>query len=1166
MSSTGEKVFVHLQYQGPEVDPSDNEKDWQVTTCLSRDTTPDSFAALCTALFGAESVDLFSEDGTIISLSDIVNNLSSFSDSVITVISSDEREEEEEEEEEEVETAEHGIPWASRMKLQQSIIGILGANPGSEAAAAEMEEAVYTEAKDDVTEYGRLWSGLLSRLYADIPSTDEATSQTHGAPPSPRGFRDRQKLDPSFAVIFPLPSEYSNRSLTHTPKNALFSLTAESIHRLQWLRSATGLEQFSVTDLLKHFLSFCGRNHLERPTTPSQDMLDLATFTHAMLALPQMRRAGDGKKPLMRLFSILFSYLDLDGNGLIDRDELTSGLAVLCGGDKETKLKLTFMLFDEDSDGYLNREELFRYLRSLFRGCISLGMYVEMANEEGSLADLEAVETATITLAVDECFRESDTDFDGRLSLLEFQSWHNRRPHRLSWLAMLNSREYARGVKQPFASMSRNVGKATSKGKKEMKKEMKKETVANGREREREAEKEKKREVKQVSHERHPSLSSLSSSSHDPPPPPFYHRSPATTSTANTSFAEPSPPTGPTVPPEVETEYKFGFNAPDGSRVTFTTPDLEKVMSLRHESGLGMMRPEEMLKHFYEYSNEEGEIDRDAFDRCVLHLERVQRMFPWQQERLLKSLGNLFAWFDRDGNGKVDFREFTSGLAILCRGSRSSKLHILFDLADEDRDGFLSAGELYRLMASLYRGIVSSNSDAASVDPDVVEAMEKATVTKAVEECFADGDLDGDGRICFTEWEAWIQSEPPSITWMNALEIFEVAAYDHHYHPRHPPLFVPPPPPQRQAHTPEAPRYSTYVSTQQQQQRHNHGNHLYASAPERGSRSRSFTAGAANAPRRKQQPILPPKRQSGLRLSRVEEDDTNNDDADAAMLNAALARRRAAGRGRAISVQSIPTAHRQALPTLPTRGSSFRELPSPLSDNASEERCAVSLYVGSSLSLSLTDEDLDEVVRVSKVFSSVTLLELWRVLRSHSEGGYISSDSFTEAVLELSSTAPGRCAYIAKRLFESCDLNHDGVVDFSDLALSLALYTNEDTRTKIQHAFSVFVLLNVSTSGDLTFPQVRLIVKQMLIGVAGASIEFRNRPIHEKNRLISKVSCNYLFILYFCFCLNVVFLRFSYPSCFDLSSSLFPNGANPRCFLSSSLYLSRLSDSRPDNG
>jgi Ca2+-binding EF-hand superfamily protein len=58
----------------------------------------------------------------------------------------------------------------------------------------------------------------------------------------------------------------------------------------------------------------------------------------------------------------------------------------------------------------------------------------------------------------------------------------------------------------------------------------------------------------------------------------------------------------------------------------------------------------------------------------------------------------LFAQFDVKGTGYIDFEEFITGLAIVCRGTQNEKIHFLFNMYDVSHDNTVSKAELATLL------------------------------------------------------------------------------------------------------------------------------------------------------------------------------------------------------------------------------------------------------------------------------------------------------------------------------------------------------------------------------------------------------------------------------------------------------------------------------------
>eukprot|EP00746_Dinoflagellata_sp_MGD_P029446 gnl/MRDRNA2_/MRDRNA2_16971_c0_seq1.p1 gnl/MRDRNA2_/MRDRNA2_16971_c0~~gnl/MRDRNA2_/MRDRNA2_16971_c0_seq1.p1 ORF type:complete len:588 (+),score=103.53 gnl/MRDRNA2_/MRDRNA2_16971_c0_seq1:152-1765(+) len=68
-----------------------------------------------------------------------------------------------------------------------------------------------------------------------------------------------------------------------------------------------------------------------------------------------------------------------------------------------------------------------------------------------------------------------------------------------------------------------------------------------------------------------------------------------------------------------------------------------------------------------------------------------------------ESSTRLFELLDRDNSGSLDFFELMTGILVLCEGSRSQKLRLIFSLYDTDGSGYLDKDELLCLAQALVK-------------------------------------------------------------------------------------------------------------------------------------------------------------------------------------------------------------------------------------------------------------------------------------------------------------------------------------------------------------------------------------------------------------------------------------------------------------------------------
>ncbi|MGB1014700.1 MAG: EF-hand domain-containing protein, partial [Nannocystaceae bacterium] len=105
-----------------------------------------------------------------------------------------------------------------------------------------------------------------------------------------------------------------------------------------------------------------------------------------------------------------FSVLDVDGNGLLDREELYQAVRVLEAGDFAARSSLLFALHDGDDDGYVLQIEIERMI------------HIGMAENRLELPQ------AVVDRLLDALFSKVDRDGDGRITLPEFTDMFRRHP------------------------------------------------------------------------------------------------------------------------------------------------------------------------------------------------------------------------------------------------------------------------------------------------------------------------------------------------------------------------------------------------------------------------------------------------------------------------------------------------------------------------------------------------------------------------------------------------------------------------------------------------------------------------------------------------------------------------------------------------------------------
>ena len=177
---------------------------------------------------------------------------------------------------------------------------------------------------------------------------------------------------------------------------------------LDLVRELTGLPNFDVSSIVGLF------NQAQN----DMGLLDRNAFYQCFRRILEANPSATESKmqQLDMVLEKLFGIFDEDGSGYVDYTELMSGLTVLCGGDRDDKVRAAFALFDQDGDGYITRDEMYTYLASVFRVLYetnpNIGQHINASVEELAMA------------TTDQAFEDNDIDNDGRISFAEFTQWY----------------------------------------------------------------------------------------------------------------------------------------------------------------------------------------------------------------------------------------------------------------------------------------------------------------------------------------------------------------------------------------------------------------------------------------------------------------------------------------------------------------------------------------------------------------------------------------------------------------------------------------------------------------------------------------------------------------------------------------------------------------------
>ena len=121
------------------------------------------------------------------------------------------------------------------------------------------------------------------------------------------------------------------------------------------LRSLTHLNAYPVRVAFTAFA-----NHADE-----HGLITRSEFVKCLKSLS--RDEDDDDESRLVAFTSLYDIFDIDSNGVVDLNELSSGLGILCGGTASDKAAASFELYDVNGDGLITYDEMVVLLTSVFR-------------------------------------------------------------------------------------------------------------------------------------------------------------------------------------------------------------------------------------------------------------------------------------------------------------------------------------------------------------------------------------------------------------------------------------------------------------------------------------------------------------------------------------------------------------------------------------------------------------------------------------------------------------------------------------------------------------------------------------------------------------------------------------------------------------------------------
>jgi Ca2+-binding EF-hand superfamily protein len=163
---------------------------------------------------------------------------------------------------------------------------------------------------------------------------------------------------------------------------------------------------------------------------------------------------------------------------------------------------------------------------------------------------------------------------------------------------------------------------------------------------------------------------------------------------------------------------------PGNIKVGISPDDLEYLSEQTQLSNQAIF---DIFAKFSQELDHTTELDKEQFVRlyCSLRAEG--------EEKMKKIAEFAFHAFDRDKNGKIDFKEFIIAFSLTTRGNLRDKLNYTFDMYDVDSSGYVEVGEIRRVLDAML---------------SLLEADSQSGTSESIaQECLKILDTHKDGRI-----------------------------------------------------------------------------------------------------------------------------------------------------------------------------------------------------------------------------------------------------------------------------------------------------------------------------------------------------------------------------------------------------------------------------------
>merc|ERR1711871_508087 len=511
------------------------------------------------------------------------------------------------------------------------------------------------------------------------------------------------------------------------PRDLKLKIYPRDVEKQQLILDLTGMDDMSCDTIQEAF---------QDAAEKGKALINKSQFDRSIVSLVggEDLRQEEKKFLSFALSSIFFAYASPETE-LADSFEVGSGFSLFASGSKSEKLALAFQLLDVDEEGYVDKEQLCRYLRSFLTALAALTDHMGTVPSGDAL---RAIEDACFSVT-ESIFEQANLTKDDRINFEEFADWYTEGGYEMiPWLELLDLNKW------PYEEIE----------------DLKYDAVENDMQ---------VQDYDEDAEEYDEDIDSLNNnpSSADANSIPIVFedgidedKNPSDAGASEADTKEPP-------------MFEFVLNS-DGDTLTLSPSDVESVRRLVRTTGL-------LESLFFDIQSSlkkqavAGTVDRKGYVAALGDLLSLEALETFDREFAIGMLVKIFNAYDEESTMAVPINNLTAGLTAFVSGSKSQKLGYIFDVFCGDQDGLLTQGGLSRFLRSLLAALGATSTAMSERQPEALKSCyDKASdeLTQQIFRKMKGEKQESETAISFSEFADWYtEGGYEMIPWLELLDL-----------------------------------------------------------------------------------------------------------------------------------------------------------------------------------------------------------------------------------------------------------------------------------------------------------------------------------------------------------------------------------------------------------